>query len=182
MYAAYKSATEFTGAPTVILAHTIKGYFLGSHFAGRNATHQMKKLALDDLKQFRDRLQIPISDEVLEENPYQPPYFNPGPDDERVKYAMERRRALGGYLPERRNAPKQLKLPDDKAYQAVKKGSGNQPIATTLDVNAARLTVDFWRNVYTLNYEVLRLPNGNAAGLTEPSVSLWTPCDQGQTC
>ena len=60
--------------------------------------------------------------------------------------------------------------------------TGNQPIATTFDVNAARLTVDFWRNVYTLNYEVLRLPNGNAAGLTEPSVSLWTPCDLGQTC
>ena len=60
--------------------------------------------------------------------------------------------------------------------------SDNQPIATTLDVNAARLTVDFWRNVYTLNYEVLRLPNGNAARLTEPSVSLWTPCALGQTC
>ena len=144
VYAAYKSATEFTGAPTVILAHTIKGYFLGSHFAGRNATHQMKKLALDDLKQFRDRLQIPISDEVLEENPYQPPYFNPGPDDERVKYAMERRRALGGYLPERRNAPKQLKLPDDKAYQAVKKGSGNQPIATTMAF--VRLLKDLMRD------------------------------------
>ncbi|MEO7335025.1 MAG: hypothetical protein ABIV63_00460, partial [Caldimonas sp.] len=56
------------------------------------------------------------------------------------------------------------------------------PIATTMNVNAARLTVDFWRNVYTLNYEVLRLPNGNAAGLTEPSVSLWTPCSLGQTC
>ncbi len=60
--------------------------------------------------------------------------------------------------------------------------SDTQPIATTMDINAARLTVDFWRNVYTLNYEVLRLPNGDAAGLTEPSVSLWTPCDLGQTC
>ena len=58
----------------------------------------------------------------------------------------------------------------------------SSPIATTMNINAARLTVDFWRNVYTLNYEVLRLPNGNAAGLTEPSVSLWTPCDVGQTC
>ena len=56
------------------------------------------------------------------------------------------------------------------------------PIATTMDVNAARLTVDFWRNVYTLNYEVLKLPNGAAADLTEPSVSLWTPCDLGRTC
>ena len=60
--------------------------------------------------------------------------------------------------------------------------SDTRPIATTLDVNAARLTVDFWRNVYTLNYEVLRLPDNAAAGLTEPSVSLWTPCALGQTC
>lgn len=60
--------------------------------------------------------------------------------------------------------------------------SDTQPIATTMDINAARLTVDFWRNVHTLNYEVLRRPNGNAAGLTEPSVSLWTPCDTGRTC
>ena len=132
VYAAYKSATTFTGAPTVILAHTIKGYFLGSHFAGRNATHQMKKMAIDDLLAFRDRLQIPISSEVLEENPYLPPYFNPGPDDERIKYANERRRALGGNLPERRNSPKKLKLPDASAYEGVRKGSGNQPVATTM--------------------------------------------------
>lgn len=62
------------------------------------------------------------------------------------------------------------------------KQASNQPISTTLNVNAARLTVDFWRSVYTLNYEVLRLPGGAAAGLTEPSVSLWTPCASGQTC
>ena len=132
VYAAYKSATTFTGAPTVILAHTIKGYFLGSHFAGRNATHQMKKMAIDDLLAFRDRLQIPISSQVLEENPYLPPYFNPGPDDERVKYANERRRVLGGSIPERRNKPAKLKLPDASAYEGVKKGSGNQPVATTM--------------------------------------------------
>ena len=132
VYAAYKAATEFTGAPTVILAHTIKGYFLGSHFAGRNATHQMKKLALDDLKQFRDRLDMPITDAVLEENPYQPPYINPGPGDDRIRYALERRKALGGSLPERRNAPAPIKLPGDDAYKSVKKGSGQQQIATTM--------------------------------------------------
>ena len=132
VYAAYKSATTFAGAPTVILAHTIKGYFLGSHFAGRNATHQMKKMAIDDLLAFRDRLQIPISSQVLEENPYLPPYFNPGPDDERVKYANERRKVLGGSVPERRNKPAKLKLPDESAYEGVKKGSGNQPVATTM--------------------------------------------------
>ncbi|MBD4629242.1 hypothetical protein GUG51_00790, partial [Xanthomonas citri pv. citri] len=82
------------GAPTVVLACTIKGYDLGTHFAGRNATHQMKKLALEDLKQFRDRLEIPISDKVLEADPYRAPYFHPGADDERIQYLMERRRAL----------------------------------------------------------------------------------------
>jgi pyruvate dehydrogenase E1 component len=132
VYAAYKSATTFTGAPTVILAHTIKGYFLGSHFAGRNATHQMKKMAIDDLLTFRDRLQIPISSQVLEENPYLPPYFNPGPDDARIAYANERRKELGGSVPERRNKPARLKLPDPSAYEGVKKGSGNQPVATTM--------------------------------------------------
>ena len=125
VYSAYQAAMEFKGAPTVILAHTIKGYFLGSHFAGRNATHQMKKLALDDLKQFRDRLDMPISDAVLEENPYQPPYVNPGPEDERIAYVLERRKALGGWVPERRDVAKPLPLPAQSAYAAVKAGLGS---------------------------------------------------------
>ena len=62
VYAAYRAATEHRGRPTVILAHTVKGYLLGSHFAGRNATHQMKKLKVDDLKGLRDRLHIPVTD------------------------------------------------------------------------------------------------------------------------
>ena len=69
---------EHTGQPTVILAKTIKGYGLGANFAGRNATHQMKKLTLDDLKTFRDGLRIPISDDQLEADPYLPPYYHPG--------------------------------------------------------------------------------------------------------
>ncbi|MDK6486738.1 hypothetical protein QP158_11675, partial [Streptococcus agalactiae] len=81
VYAAYKAAVEHTGQPTVILAHTIKGYALGPHFAGRNATHQMKKLTVDDLKGLRDLLRIPISDEELEKNPYLPPYYKPADDD-----------------------------------------------------------------------------------------------------
>jgi len=78
VYAAYKAAMEHKGQPTVILAKTIKGFTLGKSFEGRNATHQMKKMTLDDLKGFRDELRIPISDAQLEENPYQPPYFHPG--------------------------------------------------------------------------------------------------------
>ena len=77
VYAAYKAAMDHTGQPTVVLAHTIKGYALGTHFAGRNSTHQMKKLTLEDAKQLRDRLQIPITDEELERDPYKPPYYMP---------------------------------------------------------------------------------------------------------
>src|SRR5882757_1772056 len=80
VYAAFKAASEHKGQPTVIIAHTIKGYGLGPSFEGRNATHQMKKLSLDNLKQFRDAMQIPITDGQLEANPYEPPFYNPGPD------------------------------------------------------------------------------------------------------
>ncbi|MDR0959085.1 MAG: pyruvate dehydrogenase (acetyl-transferring), homodimeric type [Propionibacteriaceae bacterium] len=132
VYAAYRRATETSGAPTVVLAHTIKGYFLGTHFAGRNATHQMKKLALDDLKSFRDRLHIPISDKTLEDDPYLPPYYHPGFDDPGIQYMLERRRTLGGFVPERRNKPVALSLPPDSAYESAKKGSGHQAVATTM--------------------------------------------------
>ncbi|WP_226346097.1 pyruvate dehydrogenase (acetyl-transferring), homodimeric type [Agilicoccus flavus] len=132
VYAAYERAANHTGQPTVILAHTIKGYTLGSHFAGRNATHQMKKLALDDLKALRDTLQIPISDETLEADPYQPPYYHPGADDERIAYMQERRAKLGGHVPERRKSSTAIHLPDHNAYKTLKKGSGKQQVATTM--------------------------------------------------
>lgn len=132
VYAAFKAAVEHKGQPTVILAHTIKGYGLGPHFEGRNATHQMKKMTLDDLKHFRDAMHIPIADAQLEENPYLPPYYNPGPADETIQYLLERRKALGGYLPERRSHHVGLTLPDDSAYALPKKGSGTQEIATTM--------------------------------------------------
>ena len=132
VFAAYQAATLHKGQPTVILAKTIKGYGLGPHFAGRNATHQMKKLTLGDLKQFRDELHIPISDAQLEENPYLPPYFHPGQNDEAIQYLQERRRALGGYVPQRRVNHAPVNLPDAKAYQVVKKGSGTQAVATTM--------------------------------------------------
>ena len=78
------------------------GPVLDGYFAGRNATHQMKKLTLDDLKVFRDSLRIPISDQELEANPYLPPYYHPGEDDETVQYVKDRRRRLGGDRPAQR--------------------------------------------------------------------------------
>ena len=132
VYAAYKAATEHRGQPTVILAHTVKGYMLGSHFTGRNATHQMKKLTLDDLKGLRDRLHIPITDAQLEADPYRPPYYRPAPDDPALLYMLERRRQLGGFLPERRDAPRALELPGDKAYAGLRSGSGRREVASTM--------------------------------------------------
>ena len=97
VYAAYKAATEHTGAPTVILAHTVKGWTLGPGVEARNITHQAKKLNEAELKIFRDRLELPIPDDTLKEAPY----YHPGADSEEVRYLTERRRALGGPVPHR---------------------------------------------------------------------------------
>jgi len=130
MYAAYDAATKHTGQPTVILAKTIKGWTLGSHFEGRNSTHQMKKLKKEDLVSFRDRLYLEIPDEALDET--LPPYYHPGPDSDEIAYMHERRRALGGYLPERRTPAQPLVLPGDPVYDVVRRGSGKQEVATTM--------------------------------------------------
>ena len=132
IYAAYSAARAHTGQPTVILAHTVKGYGLGSGFAGRNSTHQMKKLKNEELKALRDSLHIPITDEQIDAEPYLPPYYNPGPEDPTVQYMLERRRALGGFVPERREKYEPLSLPGDKTYELLAKGSGQQEVATTM--------------------------------------------------
>ena len=132
IHAAYAAAREHTGQPTVILAHTIKGYGLGRNFAGRNATHQMKKLRAEDLKALRDSLRIPITDEQLEADPYAPPYYHPGPDSPELQYMLERRRKLGGFVPERRSTPSAVTLPPEKTYDVLAKGSGQQQVATTM--------------------------------------------------
>ena len=132
IYAAYKKALETKDQPTVILAHTVKGYGLGHNFEGRNATHQMKKLALDDLKLFRDNQRIPISDEELEKDPYLPPYYNPGPESEEVQYMLERRKELGGFVPERRTSYEPLTVPKPESLKNLLKGSGKQKVATTM--------------------------------------------------
>ncbi len=130
VYAAFKAATEHTGQPTVILAHTIKGWTLGTDFEARNATHQMKKLTVAELKEFRDRLYLEIPDSALEAE--LPPYYHPGQASDEIQYMQERRAALGGYLPRRVVRPKPLQLPDDKVYEELRKGSGKQAVATTM--------------------------------------------------
>ena len=130
LYAAYKSAMEYKGAPTVILAKTIKGWTLGSHFEGRNATHQMKKLKKDDLIALRDRLYLEIPDEKLDAT--LPPYFHPGSDSPEFKYMMERRTSLGGSIPKRRSKSRPLPQPDESHYEVTRRGSGHQEVATTM--------------------------------------------------
>jgi pyruvate dehydrogenase E1 component len=132
LYAAYQAAFNHTGQPTVILAKTIKGWTLGSHFEARNATHQMKKLTLDDLKTFRDRLYMEIPDSALEANPYLPPYFHPGKDSDEMQYLQQRRKELGGYLPSRRTTTIPLGIPATDAFGGLKRGSGKQKVASTM--------------------------------------------------
>ena len=132
VYAAYAAAAAHRGPPTVILAKTIKGYGLGTHFEGRNATHQMKKLTIDDLKLLRDRQHIPITDEVLDSDPYLPPYYHPGPDAPEIQYLLDRRKALGGFVPSRTVTAKPLPQPGEQTYDVVKRGSGKQEVATTM--------------------------------------------------
>jgi pyruvate dehydrogenase E1 component len=130
LFAAYTAAMEPNGKPTVILAKTVKGWTLGSTFEGRNSTHQMKKMSLEDIVTFRDRLGIPIADDKLDK--YTPAYYKPSPDSEEAKYLAERRAALGGSIPRRRAASKPLAMPADSVYESVNRGSGQQEIATTM--------------------------------------------------
>ena len=130
MYAAYEAATGVRGMPTVILAKTIKGWTLGSHFEARNATHQMKKLSIDDLRTFRDRMSIPIADADLD--PYLPPYYRPAETSTELQYLRDTRTRLGGHVPTRRSVAAPLPTPADSAYEVVRRGSGKQAVATTM--------------------------------------------------
>jgi len=130
LYAAYAAASEKNGRPTVILAKTIKGWTLGSHFEARNSTHQMKKMTLEDIIEFRDRLDIPLSDDKLDK--YLPSYYKPAADSPEMQYLQERRRALGGTVPRRRVISRPLPQPADDVYESVRRGSGAQEVATTM--------------------------------------------------
>ncbi len=141
VYAAFRAAVEHHGSPTVILAQTIKGWTLGPDFEARNAVHQMKKLSADALKSFRDRLFLDLTDEQLEGD--LPPYVHPGEDSAEIEYLRERRRELGGSIPERRSAHTPISVPGDEKFTALDDGSGNQEVATTMAF--VRLLKDLFR-------------------------------------
>ena len=182
IYAAFKAATEHKGQPTVILAKTVKGYGLGPSFEGRNATHQMKKMTLENLKTFRDDMRVPISDSELEADVYQPPYFHPGENDEAIQYMHERRRALGGYLPERRSKYTEVSLPSADVYESARKGSGKQEVATTMAF--ARLLKDLLKNKDFGHRLVPIIPDeARTFGMDAyfPSSKIYNPHGQGYT-
>lgn len=146
VYAAFDAATKHVGQPTVILAKTIKGWTIDA-LEGKNATHQMKKLTQDDVKKFRDRLYLPISDRDLErayEETGAPPFFHPGEDSPEIEYMKERRNALGGSIPRRVVRAKNLQLPGEAMYSELKQGSGKNSIATTMAV--VRLLKDWMKD------------------------------------
>ena len=128
VYAAYAAAATHSGQPTVILAKTVKGYGMGEAGEGQNITHQQKKMGEDALKAFRDRFDIPISDEDIASAPF----YRPPEDSPEIRYMHERRESLGGYLPQRRREAPPLKIPGIELFDAMLNGTGEREISTTL--------------------------------------------------
>ncbi len=128
VYAAYAEAVKHKGQPTVILAKTVKGYGMGEAGEGQNTTHQQKKMGEEALKAFRNRFDIPISDDVIAEAPF----FRPGEDSEEMKYLKARIAAMGGSLPARRQKAEPLDTPALSAFESFLKGTDGREISTTM--------------------------------------------------
>ena len=130
VYAAYRAATESSGRPTALLIKTVKGWALGKEFEGRYTTHQQKKLNTAQLRAFRDVLHLPIPDKDLEDDP---PYYHPGKESPEVAYLVERRRALGGTLPERRTMMSVPAQPEDPLFAEFHEGTpAGREVSTTM--------------------------------------------------
>ena len=128
VYAAYKKATDHKGQPTVILAKTVKGYGMGEAGEAQNTTHSQKSLGVEQMKVFRDRFNIPLSDEQLEDIPY----ITLADDSAEKKYLLARREELGGFLPKRNHSAPALKTPDLSIFNAMLKSTGDREISTTM--------------------------------------------------
>jgi pyruvate dehydrogenase E1 component len=128
VYAAYKAAVEHQGSPTIILAKTIKGYGLGEAGEGKNITHQQKKLNEDELRIFRSRFGIPIPDEELQDAPF----YRPADDSPEIRYLQDRRKQLGGYLPERKVRSQPIKPVSESHFEEFYKGTEGREVSTTM--------------------------------------------------
>jgi pyruvate dehydrogenase E1 component len=186
VYAAYRAAMEHKGAPTVVLAQTVKGYTLGPGFESRNANHQMKKLTGKEFRAMRDLLELPIPDSALDDKLV--PYAHPGADSPEVRYLQERRAALGGPAPARKVHPVALPEPSAKPFEALAKGSGTQEIATTMAF--VRLVKDLMRDKETGRRWVPIVPDEArtfgmeslfpTAGIYSPLGQTYDPVDRDQ--
>ena len=183
IYAAYKSAFEHRGSPTVILAQTIKGYGLGKSAEAKNVAHQIKKLDYDALLWLRDRLQIPVSDQELKELPFYRPQGESAP----LKYLSDRRQALGGPIPERRVRAGSLEVPGPEFYREFHQGSGKREISTTIAL--VRLLARLMREKNIAKYLVPIIPDElrtfgmeglvGQFGIYSPTGQLYDPVDAG---
>jgi pyruvate dehydrogenase E1 component len=184
VYAAYASAVKHVGQPTVILAKTVKGYGMGEAGEGQNITHQQKKMGEDALKAFRDRFDIPISDEDIAAVPF----YRPADDSPEITYLKERRQALGGYLPQRRTAAEPLEVPGLDAFEAQLKSTGDREISTTMAF--VRILTTLTRNKNVGAHVVPIVPDEartfgmeglfRQLGIYAPSGQLYEPMDADQ--
>ncbi|MER0244595.1 pyruvate dehydrogenase (acetyl-transferring), homodimeric type [Streptomyces sp. HSW2009] len=177
VYAAYRAAVEHSGAPTVILAQTVKGYTLGPGFESRNANHQMKKLTGKEFRAMRDLLELPIPDSALSDELV--PYAHPGENSPEMRYLRERRAALGGPAPARKVVARPLPAPADKPFESLYKGSGTQEIATTMAF--VRLVKDLMRDKETGHRWVPIVPDeARTFGMESlfPSAGIYSPVGQ----
>ncbi|MFD9293063.1 pyruvate dehydrogenase (acetyl-transferring), homodimeric type [Streptomyces sp. NPDC060030] len=178
VYAAYRAATEHRGAPTVVLAQTVKGHTLGPDFESRNANHQMKKLTMGQFRQMRDLLELPIPDSALGGDLV--PFWHPGERSPEVQYLHDRRAALGGPVPVRQVVEKPLAPPPARPFEALEKGFGNQEVATTMAL--VRLVKDLIRDKETGRRWVPIIPDeARTFGLESlfPTAGIYSP--DGQT-
>ncbi len=128
VYAAYAAATSHKGQPSVVLAKTVKGYGMGDAGEGQNITHQQKSMDISSLKAFRDRFDLQITDEEVEKLSF----HKPAPDSPEIKYMMERREALGGFVPQRKRKGNALKTPPLSAFENMLTATGEREISTTM--------------------------------------------------
>jgi pyruvate dehydrogenase E1 component len=184
VYAAYAAAVKHTGQPTVILAKTVKGYGMGEAGEGQNITHQQKKMGEEALRRFRDRFNIPVSEEDLDEHAF----YKPEEDSAPMKYLHERRHALGGYLPSRRTEAPPLEVPPLSEFSALTEGSGEREVSTTMAF--VRFLMSLTRNKSIKEYIVPIVADEartfgmegmfRQVGIYAPTGQLYTPVDADQ--
>ncbi len=184
LHAAYKAATEHKGQPTVILAHTVKGYGMGQYGEGAMGAHQQKKLDADGLRYFRDRFNVPISDDKIEEIPF----YKPQEDSEVMQYLQERRKELGGYLPARHDDAEPIELPELSDFDMLLKGTGDREMSTTMAFG--RLLAILLRNKQFGKQVVPIIPDEartfgleglfRQVGIYDPAGQLYEPVDADQ--